>query len=614
MISKKTVSSNFTDKVEGAILGAAVGDALGWPQEQRSGIIGGKSAKSVPPRPIFREWTRLSGSRFNRYEDVVRPGEYSDDTQLLLSVARACFTDEWVEYFSRVELPAWPAYQRGGGRAVLNAARHWGSFDAPPWYVPTRSGAGSEEQTSDYFSRGANGVAMRIAPHAIVTADMDSPGPLVSRVLTDGIHTHGHPRALMGGLIHALSLRYAFRLNGTLGYSDLLSFLYADSTWQDPEVLEGLPAEWRSAYQSVTHKSPEAAWRQTADETRGLLEIALLALERGAAVDDETTLGRLGCFDKKQNGAGHVTAVASSYIASRTATRPLSGLLLSAFLPDADTDTLASMTASLLGAVQGAEWLSPLAEQVQDSNYLRRISRTLAAQTLGAIRDNELLPKRSMGGSIRRESVRFRDELERSNSHTTVTFIDGRQMRLEEREILVSHSQSSRVFRWRLRANDGQSIVVDRIHRAGSDSFRRIDSRFAPTGSEYKQQELFPEPYLDDSLYDAANFTTLEEATSALVVAQREISIREEFGRLQVLATTSPRQAVVASRRTMERILEAAEHSRSGLDADLRARARDVWRLAASVAHDGDHLSIEAAVKYVQATERVAIQVARSMA
>lgn len=93
-------------------------------------------------------------------------GEYSDDTQLLLAVARACLAgNQWLEHLRVVELPFWPTYQRGGGRAALTACRAW-QDSSPPW---------ASTKAASYFAAGANGAAMRIAPHVLATATEDAP-------------------------------------------------------------------------------------------------------------------------------------------------------------------------------------------------------------------------------------------------------------------------------------------------------------------------------------------------------------------------------------------------------------------------------------------------------
>lgn len=85
----------------------------------------------------------------------------------------------------------------------------------------------------------------------------------------------------------------------------------------------------------------------------------------------------LGCFDRRVNGAGTVSAAAAFFLASRNATSPAAGILGAAFMHDADTDTIASMTGSLLGALLGAGWLGDLGRSVQDAPYIRDLAEML---------------------------------------------------------------------------------------------------------------------------------------------------------------------------------------------------------------------------------------------
>lgn len=77
-------------RAKGALLGAAVGDALGWPQEDRSQRIDqNRSCPSAKASRSFVSWRRRSGGRFYAHEEVIKAGEYSDDTQLILATARS---------------------------------------------------------------------------------------------------------------------------------------------------------------------------------------------------------------------------------------------------------------------------------------------------------------------------------------------------------------------------------------------------------------------------------------------------------------------------------------------------------------------------------------------
>lgn len=460
--------SGMRDRVRGMFISAAVGDALGWPQEQRSSIVGGQKARRVPPRAEFRHWERNSGTRFSRYRETVGAGEYSDDTQMLLAVARACLRGDWRDWLATVELPALLLYERGAGRAVLAAAQAWAD-GAPPWAeLGSRRDA---HEVAGYYNAGANGVAMRIAPHVVLTAAAASPEPLIERVIQDGICTHGHPRALVGGVLHALALRHALLRRGTLAYGESVAALLADQSWQNPDAVEQVtPKEWIRRYQQVHDQPPALGWKQAVDETRSLLEIAARALERAALASDEDTLAELGCFEPSRNGAGHITAVAAAYSAARAAARPMSGLLLTAFLNKADTDTLASMTASLLGTVHGTDWNEPLTEAVQDGRYIEALadqSAVLASHPEGgtAKTQHSSDAERATWRQVRRRDInRFRATLESLPERSAGQFVDGRHFTVTSREELASSGKNTAI-RWRLQLDDGQTLLIDRTRR-----------------------------------------------------------------------------------------------------------------------------------------------------
>lgn len=461
------MSANRIDKAIGLLLGAAAGDALGWPQEDRSQIVGGQAAREIEPRPEFRAWERNAGTRFARYVEPVGAGEYSDDTQLMLAVARSCLRGaNWSEWLRGVELPVWPVYQRGGGGAVLGAARSW-QHGKEPWSV-----ASSQEKTAavKYFSAGSNGAAMRIAPHAVVTASQ-SVDELIVRVLLDALSTHGHPRALLGACIHALAIRYVFLLKGTLEYGELLDYLMREPAWRDPHLLlEVISPEWIESYKEAAYRGkgyhPAEAWVETAHEVEMRLADALEGLRRGALANDNETLEKIGCFDR-ESGSGTVAAIAASYVAARTATRPMSGLLRTGFLRNADTDTIASMTGSLLGAIHGHGWLNGLASTVQDHQYLRQTAIAIAEVDISEVVD----PSSSSPTSLTSKQIReWSDELFRRADADA--FPDGRAFRVTDFRQLSTKTNS---FAVRIvgRAGDGQTLFVDHVSKKENEAFRR---------------------------------------------------------------------------------------------------------------------------------------------
>ncbi|CAL9630167.1 hypothetical protein SUDANB99_06009 (plasmid) [Streptomyces sp. enrichment culture] len=434
--------ADLSDRAQGLMLGAAVGDALGWPQEQRSGILGGQKSRSIPPSMAFRSWARWGGPQYSKYEDKVAAGSYSDDTQLILATARACLHgDEWLAWLRDVELPAWPLYQRGGGKAVLAACRAW-KQGTPPWQGP-------QSKARSYFSAGANGVAMRIAPHALATIDDESPSNLIGRVLNDGILTHGHMRALLGAVVYGLAVRNTLIRRGAMEYGDLLHSLLSEKVWADPEVvIRHLPQDWVERYEVTSGQSVATGWRRTAGEMGKLFEICLTSLERSALSDDEKTLEMLGCFDPKQNGAGTVTTAGACYLASRFAVRPSMGLLRAAFLRDSDTDTLASMTSGLLGALHGFDWLSPLSRDVQDAEYIQSMAHRLISSPM-QVRGSQVMVEDPNAWLARLDS-----------GQPVSSFVDGREVSSMRRSKLFERNALT-VTRYDIAIRDGQTVVID---------------------------------------------------------------------------------------------------------------------------------------------------------
>lgn len=452
-------------RADGLLLGAAVGDALGWPQEDRSSIIGGNKARQVEPAMQFRSWRRHGGTQYQRYVELIGEGEYSDDTQLLAATARACLRGkDWLDWLRRVELPMWPLYQRGGGAAVLRSSRAWSEGRAP-WQGSAQK---ARALASSYFQAGANGVAMRIAPHVVVTAGDPTPERLLARCLMDGLSTHGHPRAHIGGLVYALAVRTALTQEDTLGYGTLLESVLSEPTWQEADFflhhVQISDPDWVDAYRrEIPRGHPGTAWSDAVQEMRGLLEECLNSLSAGSMAKDEKTLDSLGVFSKFK-GSGTITAAATLYVAARTAARPHTGLLRTAFLRSADTDTLASMTAGLLGALHGTNWLGGLDHMVQDSSYLRMLADQLArgySSPVGG--QQELIPV----GRLATAQVKHFIERVFTDPDAVAGLPDGREFRVLDMRSLASKGQSQ-VQELVLRTRDGQTIFLTQVKKGGS--------------------------------------------------------------------------------------------------------------------------------------------------
>lgn len=444
--------SGSAEKAQGAFLALAAGDALGWPQEGRWRLQADTAGRE--PRLEFREWTRRSGGRFRAFEERIRPGEYSDDTQLMLAVARsrAEHGNDWWRALTEWELPFWTLYERGGGGATKRAARSW-TAGVPPWE------SRKLEQFHRYFGAGGNGVAMRVLPHALFLAGRDNPTELIGDAVRDGTATHGHPRALVGAAVYAFAAWWLSRRSGTLRFGELLDVLLDEgaswSAFPAAALGENGSSGWLAAARRAVGGPYERMWDRTVHEMRALLATASDGVRRGALADDQAVLRELGCFSRS-NGAGTIGAAAATYLVARYAAQPQQALLRAAFERGADTDTLAAMAGGLAGCLAGVDWLPPAWLGVQDASYLRAMASRVAA---------------GPGRAQRTPVHRFCAKDTRNQMSALTRNADG-PVRLGPLRMDVTPLpnpkpivKSITVRTWLLKTSEGQTMYVNRIER-----------------------------------------------------------------------------------------------------------------------------------------------------
>jgi ADP-ribosylglycohydrolase/predicted enzyme related to lactoylglutathione lyase len=439
-------------KAEGAFIALAAGDALGWPQELRGSARGQR--KSVPVSVEFRRWMRRDGGRFLPYEIVIEPGEYSDDTQLTLAVARCRMVEGsgWWHAWTRTEIPLWTLYQRGGGRATRQAAASWVK-GIPPWKNR------DEKTLSAYFAAGGNGVAMRVLPHAVFHARHLQTTGLLRDVALDGVATHGHPRALVGAAAYAYAAWWLLRLEQPLRFGELVEVLLDNSSFWGAFPEKERPGNgWLDAANRARDGEYESLWHQVAQEMRALLEEVRNGLKIGAIADDEEVFERLGCFSG-QKGSGTVSTAAAIYLCARYAAQPSQGVLRAAFATGADTDTLAAMTGGLMGCLAGTDWLPREWFRVQDCQYLRQLAAQLSSGQYA--KGEHAGSPRTIG---KNELERLHKTLAENRSESFD--LDGaRQARIVGAHAPKLLSLSTAARTWELKASDGQTLFITRMTR-----------------------------------------------------------------------------------------------------------------------------------------------------
>lgn len=438
-----SVDSEILLKAQGSILGAAVGDALGWPQELPRNNINKPKDKPTPSFQ-FQTWKRRSGGRYKPHLEVISAGEYSDDTQLIVCTARALLHgDKCWEYLTTTELPTWLHYERGGGRATLQAIRSW-KEGCKPWE--------NKKISQKYFNAGGNGVAMRILPHCIAGVSDQTFHRVAHDIVANGVTTHGHPRALVGALAYGFALWKALRERKPLKYGKLIELLVGDESWLTLPDISSIFPTWRLAADTAVEGNYEDQWSSVTSEMWSLLEESLKSTDKGALSTSTELLSQIGCFSREK-GSGTITACGAIFLASRYAAEPRIGLIEAGFAYGADTDTLASMTGALLGAIVGTEWLGQLEQEVQDAKYLKAVCRTLLTKT----REYEhYTPDES-------HPLDVVESLKKSKKDDIIDLPGFKSVSVLDTYLNESLSKATRAQSWKVRTADDQTIYFKKI-------------------------------------------------------------------------------------------------------------------------------------------------------
>jgi ADP-ribosylglycohydrolase len=468
-------SEAYSEKIRAAFLAAAAGDALGWPFEPNNKRIGGVASVGTRDASAFQGWTRRQGTRFAAFEESISPGEYSDDTQLLVATARALRDggQEWADRFARFELPAWLVYERGGGRSTKASARAWAE-GVPPWASrePTRVRA--------YFASGGNGVAMRVLPHVLWAFTDDQ---LRRDVLTNGFLTHGHPRALVGALAYASAARIALVHTGKWNLGELIDRVQdSRRVWERPPDSREILSMLGSDVDRIFDDEFVLEWQTAVSEMNSALNHARHGVEHAILASDDAVLTELGAANSPTMGAGNASAAAAIYLASRYAAEPATGVRVAAVTRNADTDTLASMTGGLLGLMLGGEWIPHQWRDVQDSRFLARLATSLDVD----LESHELSLGASMIDSWTERDARvLRDGLEDEKLSRRILGPLG-PLETGQREPMRPLTRGIRAYRWQMKTHEGQTLYISKTQRQTGETSENEVRRSSPAAKSTK--------------------------------------------------------------------------------------------------------------------------------
>lgn len=365
-------------KIKGAFKLSAIGDALGWITEFEKSVKSLEKKYDTEVIDNFLTWEKQVGGRFWGHNQEIEAGSYSDDTQLTLSVARSIRNDSSVdhEYFAEIELPSWLEYARGAGRTIKTSARKIqrksASWDNNFYSIRKKRGR------FNYTDSGANGAAMRILPIALVNIGVNL-NQMYNDIFANSIVTHGHPRAIVGALLHGLSL------NKIILYRsedfDPIQFL----TQLGNSIEKGLSLnqvqsqeikDWANRWTKKTGKNFRDAYDETIQEVLEYLRL-VYAQVKNDQLSDQDLLKKIGCYDPATSGSGVGTVVAGIYFTLKYSEEPKKAIIKTVNSLGTDTDSIAAFTGGLLGALHGHNIIPEAWKQVQDIEYLDKIAEDI---------------------------------------------------------------------------------------------------------------------------------------------------------------------------------------------------------------------------------------------
>ena len=313
------MKSSLHSKIEGLLVGTAVGDAIGLPTE------------GMKPKTIAKlGWTKCLKHRF-----IFGRGMWSDDTEQSIMIAQALLKsqgdlDKFTRSFSW-ELRWWilglPA---ATGLATARAiVKLWIGFP------PSRSGV---------FSAG-NGSAMRTAP--IAAYFLDNPGMRKSFTEAQTKITHSDPKAAIG----------------TLAITELTALLLKCDS----------PPSTKTVFETLTLVSPDQEWNT-------ILQTIASVLKNEGNISDllERLRGKPG-----RGVSGYVyQTVPTVVFAGLKNDWHFRNTITEVIAAGGDSDTTAAIAGALCGAYGGTNtippsWISGIKEWPTSTSRFRSLARAL---------------------------------------------------------------------------------------------------------------------------------------------------------------------------------------------------------------------------------------------
>jgi len=374
---------DIESRIKGSIKLAAIADALGFIAERVKTEELLEKKCGVRHVDQFYEF-KIPRGRFGDNLDKMPSGSYSDETQLTLAVARSVLQNGIVDqdYFAKKEHATWRHYQIGGGstvkasaKTIMQKSKNWKSN-----FFTFKHRDGTRK---DYRDRGTNGVAMRIAPIAL--ANHNNFDEIKEYIFGNSIITHGHPRAIIGGILYGYALHLILSKDPkTFNPKDFLDEIITDfqHKFDLPFLSNNDFSDWVTKWDKDRGKNDFiSAYGSILDETAGYLMIISSNLQRIKSLTNVYNL--LGSRVKPTKGYGTFTVLAAIYVFCKYYNKPEDGIVRMVNMLGSDTDTIASIAGGMFGALHGEDIIPDKWKSVQDYEYLETVGESLAETSLG---------------------------------------------------------------------------------------------------------------------------------------------------------------------------------------------------------------------------------------
>jgi len=215
------------DQVRGAIVGVAMGDALGMP------------AEGLKPETVQKYYGKISTYRTprKRHFHNLKRGQWTDDTQLTLAVGESIVKMKGLDFedIATAHVHAFNAERRGWGNTTkqgcqrLLMGENW-------WEAGGANGAG-------------NGPPMKIAPVGVLYGlEVIDLIELIAACVNISKMTHGDPRAALAAVLQAYLIGEAMKSKGSISFWDLLDEIFRFAERLEPPSDDMLSDKLRDAH------------------------------------------------------------------------------------------------------------------------------------------------------------------------------------------------------------------------------------------------------------------------------------------------------------------------------------------------------------------------------